>query len=112
MKIGTAMLTCTHTLRVTPTESDELTNHAQSACISVSELLRRRALGIRLPPVAPPRLNIQIYGELAQLSADLQKALRFANEAEIQARSPFVNIVSSCLEQVNAFRLELIGVQK
>lgn len=104
--------TCFHTIRVTSAEADELTEHARRACVSVSELLRRRALGQPLPPAAAPEINVQAYGQLARLAGNLNQAMRHANESGMLEKNQFLSLVSACLEQVQSLRADLIGVKK
>lgn len=104
--------TCFHTIRLTPAEADELTTHADLARISVSELLRRRALDRPLPPAAAPAINVEKYGELARLAANLNQAVKHANQLGVLDRNHFVTLVSDCREQVQNLRADLIGIKK
>lgn len=101
-----------HTLRVTLPEGEELAEHARRACISVSELLRRRALGQPLPPAAAPEINVQVYGQLARLAANLNQSMKHANETGMLDKHTFLVEVSACLEEVQKLRQELIGAKK
>lgn len=113
MKIAiTPKRTCVHTLRVTPAEADELTDHARRACVSVSELLRRRALGLALPPAAAPEINVRAYGQLARLAGNLNQAMHHANSTGMLEKSQFLTAVAACLEQVQHLRGDLIGAKK
>jgi hypothetical protein len=104
--------TCFHTIRVTPDEADELAAHAKRAHISVSELLRRRSLGQPLPPAAAPELNVQAYGQLARLAANLNQSMKHANQLGVLDRHHFVTLVSDCREQVQSLRADLIGAKR
>lgn len=100
-----------HTLRVTPAEGEELAEHARRAHVSVSELLRRRALGQPLPPAAAPEINLQAYSQLARLAANLNQSMRHANETGMLDKNTFLSTVSACLEQVQKLRQALIGAK-
>jgi hypothetical protein len=104
--------TCFHTIRLTSAEADELTAHADRARVSISELLRRRALDRPLPRAAAPSIIVEKYGELARLAANLNHAMKHANQLGVLDRPQFVTLVSDCLAQVQNLRKDLIGANK
>lgn len=101
-----------HTLRVTPAEGEELAEHARRACVSVSEFLRRRALGQPLPPAAAPAINVQAYTQLARLASNLNQAMHHANASGMLDKENFLTTVSACHQLVQELRQELIAAKK
>lgn len=115
MKTNTENRTVFHTVRFTPGEGAQLVEHASACGLSVSALLRARALGRPSPKGVAPAINLAAWRELASTTANLNQLSHHLNVAAISAQ-PFpidleeVKLVVATLsEQVKALRLELLG---
>lgn len=98
--------------RLTPVEREELRAHAVAARISVSELVRRRVLGLPEPKAAVPTVNVQLRADLSPVANNLNQLTKQVHQAgevlpaHIQPLGRVLGLLKSLLDQV---RLELIG---
>lgn len=101
--------------RLTPAEREELRDHAAVARISVSELVRRRVLGLPEPRAAVPTVNVQLRAALAPIGSNLNQLTKQVHQAgevlpsHIQPLGRVLGPLKSLLDQV---RLELIGADQ
>ena len=115
MKTNTEPRTVFHTVRVTPAEGEELVEHASACGLSVSALMRRRALGQPLPPAAAPAINLAAWRELASTAANLNQIAHRLNfsaqstEPSGVALDQVMAAVAATDEKVKKLRLSLIG---
>lgn len=91
---------------------DELKDHAYLARISVSELVRRRVLGLPEPRAAVPTVNVQLRADLSPVANNLNQLTKQVHQAgevlpaHIQPLGRVLGLLKSLLDQV---RLELIA---
>ena len=103
------------TFRVTEGEARELVNHASAAGLSVSQLIRRRALGQPAPQAAAPELNRIAYQELARTAANLNQIAHHLNQTQVSGRAEIFDLVQvkalvqKALSQVAGLRADLLG---
>lgn len=115
MNVNAENRTVFHTARFTPSEGAELVEHARATGLSVSALLRARALGHRLPSGAAPAVNLAAWRELATLAANFNQLLHRLNTAALADGQAVIDLdevkdlVTGIGEKVKKVRLELIG---
>ena len=103
------------TFRVDESEARELVDHASAAGLSVSQLVRRRALGQPAPQAAAPELNRRAYQELARTAANLNQLTHHMNEARVAGQTQVLDLVQvksllqKALFEVSALRADLLG---
>lgn len=101
--------------RLTPAERAELKDHAHLARISVSELVRRRVLGLPEPKASVPQVNAQLRSDLAPVANNLNQLTKQVHQAgevlpaHIQPLGRVLGLLKSLLDRV---RLELIGAEQ
>lgn len=100
--------------RTTLIEREELREHAYVARVSVSELVRRRVLGLSPPRPAVPSLNALSYAEIGRVESSLNQLVRLACEsgqfapAHLPNLQKVLNAYSALSVQL---RRELIGLE-
>jgi hypothetical protein len=104
MKTNTENRSEYHTVRLTPAEAAELAEHAQACGLSISSLIRRRALGLPLPKGSAPLLNLTAWRELAHLASNFNQMVKHANE---QRTAGFDALSVSALTDVKTLLLKL-----
>jgi hypothetical protein len=90
--------------RVTPTEGVHVHALAEDAGLSISELLRRLALGRRIPR-AIPRVNLEVWARLGPLAANFDQYLKAVRQG--QAAGAPVALLLEIRDLVDALREEL-----
>ena len=104
-----------HTLRVTPTEAAELVEHAAACGLSVSALLRARALGHPLPKGSAPAVNLTAWRELSGLAGRLNQIAHHANEQRVIEGNAVLDLVQvqqllvKTLSTLQLVRQQLLG---
>jgi len=66
-------------VRFSPDERDRLKGFAEARRLSLSDFIRRVALGRKLPQVVSAEINRQVYVELARIGNNLNQMVRAAN---------------------------------
>lgn len=98
--------------RCTPVERDELREHAHSARVSTSELVRRRVLGLAPPKASVPAVNARAYSDLGRVGSNLNQLVKLAHEsgqlgpAQLQ---PLARVLVELKGLLDRTRLEVIG---
>ena len=94
-------------VRVTDAEYAALREKAEALHISPAQWLRDAALKRRLPSLPAPAINIEEYGTLARLSANLNQLVRLAHEG----RAVTINedMIQHLMAEVARLRLALLG---
>lgn len=94
-------------VRVTDAEYAALRAKADALHITPAQWLRDAALKRRLPSLPAPAINVEEYGKLARLSANLNQLVRAANEG----RPVTINeaMIRHLLDEVARLRLALLG---
>jgi hypothetical protein len=106
------------TLRVTEDESRELVEHARYAGLSVSQLVRQRALGQRAPVAAAPALNREAYQELSRTASNLNQLTHHLNQVQLSGQVQVIDLaqvralLEKTIDQVAALRADLVGASK
>lgn len=103
------------TFRLTPAERDELRDHAHAARISMSELVRRRVLGLPAPKAAVPGLNAKAYADLARAGGNLNQIAKQANESGQFGPTQlpiFAKVLNEFRNLIDQLRRDLIGADK
>ncbi len=54
-------------VRFSPEERQSLSEQARNFGVSISEFVRRTALGRKMPPPPPPPINREMYQELSRI---------------------------------------------
>ncbi len=86
-------------VRFDPTERDRLKAYADEKGISISELVRHTALGLKLPDVIPkkkgrqvpkklPEINRELFVELSRIGNNINQIARACNEARLKGYKP------------------------
>jgi len=94
-------------VRVTDAEYALLQEKAATMAISPAQWLRDAALKRRLPSAPVPAINIEEYGKLARLSANLNQLVRLVHAG----RAVTINedMIQHLMEEVARLRLALLG---
>jgi hypothetical protein len=92
------------TCLLTPAEEAHVRALAEAAGLTVSELLRRRALGRRVPR-AIPRVNLEIWARLSPLAANLDQYLKAVRQGRATGAPPA--LLLEIRDHVDALRREL-----
>jgi len=94
-------------VRVTDAEYAALREKAETLHITPAQWLRDAALKRRLPSPPAPAINIEEYGKLARLSANLNQLVRAVNEG----RPVTINedMLRHLMAEVSRLRLALLG---
>lgn len=94
-------------VRVTDAEYAALREKAEALHITPAQWLRDAALKRRLPSLPAPAINIEEYGKLARLSANLNQLVRLAHEG----RPVTINedMIRRLMDEVTRLRLALLG---
>ena len=94
-------------VRVTDAEYAALREKAEALHITPAQWLRDAALKRRLPSLPAPAINIEEYGKLARLSANLNQLVKLAHEG----RAVTINedMIHHLTEDVRRLRLALLG---
>ena len=94
-------------VRVTDAEYAALREKAEALHITPAQWLRDAALKRRLPSLPAPAINIEEYGKLARLSANLNQLVKLAHAG----RSVTINedLIAPLAEDVRRLRLALLG---
>lgn len=106
------------TVRVTEAEARELVEHARSAGLSVSQLLRHRALGQRAPVAAAPALNREAYAELARTASNLNQLAHHLNQVQVSGQAQVIDLaavralIQKAIDEVAKLRTELVGAAR
>lgn len=95
-------------VRFTRAERDNLKGFAEARRLSLSDFIRRVALGKRLPSLPPSPLNLAMYQELARLGNNLNQLVRAVHGGQVlnvdgrflQELASQVHLVARCLLQV------------
>ncbi len=94
-------------VRVTDAEYAALQAKAEALHISPAQWLREAALKRRLPSLPVPAINIEEYGTLARLSANVNQLVRLAHAGQV------TGLDGTDLEELGAevsrLRLALLG---
>ena len=94
-------------VRVTDAEYAALQAKAEALHITPAQWLRDAALKRRLPSAPAPAINIEEYGKLARLSANLNQLTRLAHEGRpVTLHEP---MIQQLMEEVARLRLALLG---
>jgi len=94
-------------VRVTEAEYAVLRAKAEALHITPAQWLRDAALKRRLPSAPAPAINIEEYGKLARLSANLNQLTRLAHEGRpVTINEP---MLQQLMEEVAQLRLALLG---
>lgn len=94
---------------------DELRDHAHLARISVSELVRRRVLGLPPPKASVPTINTQTYASLGRIGNNLNQLTKLAHEsgqlgpAQLQ---PLARVLAELKSFLDRVRQEVIGTDQ
>ncbi len=94
-------------VRFTKAERDNLKDFAEARRLSLSDFIRRVALGRRLPSLSPSPLNLAMYQELARLGNNLNQLVRAVHGGHVlnvdgrflQELANQVHLVARCLLQ-------------
>lgn len=108
-------LTCYQTYRLTPAEAARIKAYARAACISVSELTRRRMSGHPPPKAAAPEINRVAHTEYSKLGSNLNQLVGHMNEqrlTDIQVvldHAVLMALIKKLLAENAALRADLTG---
>ncbi len=94
-------------VRVTDAEYAALRAKAEAFHITPAQWLRDAALKRRLPPLPVPTINVEEYGKLARLSANLNQLMRLAHAGRVTGLDEAV--LQQLGEEVSRLRLALLG---
>jgi len=94
-------------VRVTAAEYALLQEKAATMAMSPAQWLREAALKRRLPSAPAPAINIEEYGKLARLSANLNQLVRAVNEG--RPVTIHDNMLRHLMDEVARLRLALLG---
>lgn len=94
-------------VRVTDAEYAVLREKAETLHIPPAHWLREAALKRRLPSAPVPAINIEEYGKLARLSANLNQLVRLAHEGRVVTIN--AALIHQLLDEVARLRLALLG---
>ena len=106
------------TFRLTQAEAAELDSAAEATGLSVSQLVRRRALGLPAPLAAAPLANHQLASELSKTNANLNQFVQHLNEARASGQHPVIDLakgidlVVKIDGNVRLLRADLIGASQ
>ena len=67
-------------IRFSVEERKALFERAKNFGVSLSEFVRRSALGRRMPPAPPPQINREIYDQLCRIGNNLNQVARKIHE--------------------------------
>ena len=104
-----------HTSRLTKSESAELAEHAAAAGLSVSQLVRKRALGQPAPQAAAPPANLKMYDELAGTASNLNQLTHHLNQVQVAGQAQVIDLAATrallqkLLFEVAQLRADLLG---
>jgi hypothetical protein len=85
---------------------EELKDHAHLARISLSELVRRRVLGLPEPRAAVPTVNSQVYSELGRVGNNLNQLTKLSHESG-QLAPAQVQTLGLALSQLKALLVQV-----
>ena len=94
-------------VRVTDAEYAALREKAEALHITPAQWLRDAALKRRLPSLPAPAINIEEYGKLARLSANLNQLVRLAHEG--RPVTIHEDMIRRLMDEVTRLRLALLG---
>jgi hypothetical protein len=99
-------------VRFADDECDQLREKAYRAHTSVSEYIRRSALGRKvIEPPPPPAVNIQTYRELGSIGNNLNQLVAAVNRAVLMGQD--VNVDSSKLSKlIDGLQVSIKEVRK
>jgi hypothetical protein len=98
--------------RTTLAEREELREHAHAARISVSELVRRRALRQPPPKAAVPQINVQTYAELGRIGVNLNQQTEMAHKSGQIQMQPLVHVLTELNALLKQVRREVIAADQ
>ena len=99
-------------VRVSNDEKSALQNLAKKSGLSLSEFIRRSALGKEIEPATIiPEINRATYGELLKIGVNLNQIALKLNQNQIPERERLVNNLTLCVKLTKDVRGQLIGNQ-
>lgn len=98
--------------RCIPAERAELRDHAHLARISVSELARRRVLGLPPPKAAVPQVNAQVHADLGRVGNNLNQLTKLAHESGQPQLQPLARALAELKALLDQVRLAVIGADQ
>lgn len=113
--LADAKLSVWSSFRTTREEKDELIEHAHMARISLSQLVRRRALRKAPPRAAVPALNVRLYGEFGKTDNNLNQLAKAANQSGQFGPTQLPAVLKVFQEHrdlIAEFRAQLIGTDQ
>lgn len=102
-----------HVVRFTTAEAEDVAGQASAAHITISELLRRRALGQRVAVgLVVPAVNDEVARQLAGACNNLNQLTRLAHEGRAPAATDVLATITELLEIARAVGLRVRGAAR
>ena len=98
-------------IRVSADEKSDLKNLAKKTGLSVSEFIRRSALGKEIDPaIIIPEVNRATYSELSKIGTNLNQIAAKLNQDQMPDRDRIINSLAACVKLTKEVRGQLVSV--
>ena len=96
-------------IRFSVEERKALFERAKNFGVSLSEFVRRAALGRRMPPAPPPQINREIYEQLCRIGNNLNQVVRKIHEGAVSMDLELVGTLSELKAVVKDVGFKVLG---
>lgn len=96
-------------VRLSPEERQALFEKAKSVGVSLSEFVRRSALGRRMPPAPPPKINLDLYQQLSRIGNNLNQVARKIHEGTVLVDLELVSTITELKGVVKEVGMKVLG---